>query len=498
MANDTSPDIIKKTDAIAFIGRVSSFIDVSELDKKHITVITDGENGNYKYIRLTSKGEVIYEMSFVDNKEFDGYSNISGTEYSYRNGSLDGEINTSLYKGIFKNGKFNGKIYVYDLPSSEFSLSTKKKRSVIDECYYTYEDNVLCGESTGEYEGEWRGGKFSGKRHVNEYFEDGIYCNDMYHDYEQIVENQIVAKCSDGYGHMWHREIYLPINGECRIVDDDRCGGHKKLLASFYHKDGKKEGEFVYHIPFHCVESGSAHGPAEEYMVKGIYKDNQIEGNVIHYWKEKPFLEENYHGGCLDGKKIMHSKPNGIQYVSKSISDGEAPYIENYVQGQLDGEQLYFYDQVNGKIKRKDHYKNGVKTESLEYTLNNTLMRKSIYEGGKLSEVIEYASDERILEQTKYLYHSNGKILSVGKNTSGKTTYFRHYDKNGKDDTRLYLAKKKVAERQVEKSEQLREKDIEVKNADGTTRKRTTVKKLNPIMKAWKLHKALREVDSEK
>ena len=54
------------------------------------------------------------------------------------------------------------------------------------------------------------------------------------------------------------------------------------------------------------------------------------------------------------------------------------------------------------------------------------------------------------------------------------------------------------AEKQAAKSEEMREKGVETKNADGSTRKRTTVKKLGSIAKAWQMRKALKEVDAGK
>ena len=96
--------------------------------------------------------------------------------------------------------------------------------------------------------------------------------------------------------------------------------------------------------------------------------------------------------------------------------------------------------------------------------------RQEWHLNGKLSAEIICSSDgKRKISEARY-------------DETGKRTHFEHYNKDGKDDTRIYLAKQKVAQ----------------KNVDKGAEKGKVQKKLNPISKAWKLHKALKEVDAGK
>ena len=95
--------------------------------------------------------------------------------------------------------------------------------------------------------------------------------------------------------------------------------------------------------------------------------------------------------------------------------------------------------------------------------------RKEWHLNGKLSAEILCSDDKRKISEARY-------------DETGKRTHFEHYDKDGKDDTRLYLAKQKVAQNNVDKGA-----------AKGKIQK-----KLNPLVKAIKMHKALKEVDSGK
>ena len=91
----------------------------------------------------------------------------------------------------------------------------------------------------------------------------------------------------------------------------------------------------------------------------------------------------------------------------------------------------------------------------------------------------------------------NGSIGAdaVIKEINGKRYYqvsVAHH--NGKEDTVKYLAMKKVAERQSQKSEKLREQHVEYTDSNGNVRERQSVEKLKPLQKTVQMLKAMREV----
>ncbi len=147
-------------------------------------------------------------------------------------------------------------------------------------------------------------------------------------------------------------------------------------------------------------------------------------------------------------------------------SFGEAVYIKT-----VDGTEREWYDNGRPSYEKlpdgteRGWYADGSK--KFEQQANGS--RKEWHLNGKLSAEILCSDDKRKISEARY-------------DETGKRTHFEHYDKDGKDDTRLYLAKQKVASNQVEKGA-----------AKGKIQK-----KLNPLVKAIKMHKALKEVDSGK
>ena len=124
----------------------------------------------------------------------------------------------------------------------------------------------------------------------------------------------------------------------------------------------------------------------------------------------------------------------------------------------------------------------------------------------------EYASGKLIVTSKKNIittYWSNGAIMQVEKPDGSVEHYFdnknnckrfikyydgqvdfKHYDKDGNDDTIKYLAIKKVAQRQAEKGEKLRQEAQE----KGKSPEIMVTKKLNKVQKAIAMHKAKKEV----
>ena len=143
---------------------------------------------------------------------------------------------------------------------------------------------------------------------------------------------------------------------------------------------------------------------------------------------------------------------------------------------------------VEARAKKEENVQQSIESENVELIVEK--------DSPKPVSVKKIVDDQKT--KTEYMYYPDGKLLSVTTITNGKPSHFEHYDKNGNDDTRTYLAKKKIAERQTGKSEQLREKGVQVKNKDGTTRDKKAVKKLGAIKKFFAMKKALKEVDKDR
>lgn len=109
-------------------------------------------------------------------------------------------------------------------------------------------------------------------------------------------------------------------------------------------------------------------------LSKGIYKNGQIDGEVIFYYETGKILSKlNYKDGKLSGKATGYYENNNIQWKGNFINaklNGEFNnYYEtgkklsklHYKNGRLDGKIFFYYK--SGKLKSKELYKDGVKIE---------------------------------------------------------------------------------------------------------------------------------------
>ena len=181
---------------------------------------------------------------------------------------------------------------------------------------------------------------------------------------------------------------------------------------------------------------------AETVDIKGSHKTWYENGHLVSELSEDGIKRK----GTKDGT-VETTFPDGTTQIDKYYDNGQVAE-----QKLPNGQSFGFY--VDGS-KKFEEQSNGTRQE---WHLN-----------GKLSGEVLYSDDKRKISEARY-------------DENGNRTHFEHFDKDGNDDTRLYLAKQKVAKTNVDKG----------------TEKGKVQKKLNPIMKAWKLHKALKEVDSSK
>ena len=223
---------------------------------------------------------------------------------------------------------------------------------------------------------------------------------------------------------------------------------------------------------------------------------------------KKVFLEKEKNNKwrvCVDsGSFELDVKDGKFGYLTKEgfIDSYKEPHEIHVRQKALDGNERDFalpaFNIENGEFQiislnnmelfNKICYKDGLSPDGVyshyeaeRFTGWKKLYSENLYTG----------------ERTDFEYYPNGgmksKKLSSGTESrwDEKGNLIYHATK-GREDTKLYLAKQKLAQKQVAKSDELREKGGKtVKNADGTTRQQTVVKKMGKLEKAVKLPLAM-------
>lgn len=234
---------------------------------------------------------------------------------------------------------------------------------------------------------------------------------------------------------------------------EDAPGGAKLE----WYKNGNQKAEY---FDFECVRKWNVSGTK-------IYEN--LQGEAIREWYDNGNLKrEDVSGGAecewyANGQKKKEKLPDGI-------------YREWYESGQPKEERLF------GEIQ-KSWYENGEKM--FEREADGT--SRSWYENGeKYSEKLPNGTSRRWFENGQLAEEmccsDDGRLISRGKyNVDGTVTYLVHYDKDGKDDTNLYLAKRKIAAKHIEKGE----------------KKGKVLPKLNRISKVWQMRKTLKELEGK-
>ena len=243
------------------------------------------------------------------------------------------------------------------------------------------------------------------------------------------------------------------------LGDDKKVYQNGNLVATYYGDSFDIAERWAYD------DNGILNGPNKAYNKNGnlkiecTYKNGNIDGEYKEFDSNgNVVIKQQYENGkceqiLSDGTKLSYY--NGV--LSKEfLPDGTVK--EFYDNGQISAEKLPDGSSVGWYVGYSKKFAEKPNGSRQEWHIN-----------GKLSKEVLCSDDKRKISEARY-------------DENGNRTHFEHYDKDGKDDTRLYLAKQKVA------------KD----NVDKGTEKGKVQKKLNPISKAWKLHKALKEIDASK
>ena len=204
------------------------------------------------------------------------------------------------------------------------------------------------------------------------------------------------------------------------------------------------------------------------------------------------------------GKRYLSAEE--IQGIRREYNSDGVLCAEEYPDGKRLEYRSYKYDEY-----RLPHFWG---TRTKRYLCSETWPngdKKTYYPSGKIES---FVTKNGLAEQTWYVngvkkYEKNpdgsykcwnDKEVLMHEHRVGKTVIDYKYDNrgnliyhatNGEEDTVKYLAMKRVAERQAEKSEKLRVQNQGVKNAPQT------VKKLNVVQKAIQMAKARIDVKRE-
>ena len=218
-----------------------------------------------------------------------------------------------------------------------------------------------------------------------------------------------------------------------------------------------------------------------------IKKSEKIDGiKTVFYEDGKTIESETFpNGDKIEYQDVKDKKVKKSETISgvkrEYYADGVTVKREEYekAQGEFEkGDYIEYHDSKDKKIKAIKNkgsyvtfYENGVKKSE---ELPNGVKKEWDSDGRITHEV---RADKTVVD---YKYDKDGKLV--------------YHAVNGKEDTVKYLAMKKVAERQAEKSEKLREQKVMYTDNSGKLRPRQTVEVLKPVMKTIEMAKAMREV----
>ena len=232
----------------------------------------------------------------------------------------------------------------------------------------------------------------------------------------------------------------------------------------------------------------------------------------------------NQTGNTLKGKKRMNEtvyKLNEEQQKLPQVertegekqifADGSYTYgveHDGTIHRHLPSGYTYIYKKVNSDYILKEERDRGISVrryyDNGQYEMEDRGTRITHwYENGqKKSEDSYYYEDPGIntrINNGTIEWYENGRIAHVWLDCGFEEKYNKEGDltyhmTHGIEDTSKYLAIKKVAERQAEKSKKMRQK-AEIK---GKTPKKAVVKKLKPLSKAIKVAIAKAEISRGK
>jgi uncharacterized protein len=195
--------------------------------------------------------------------------------------------------------------------------------------------------------------------------------------FDLVNDNLTSIRASQKYLVSERKNVALPIiysNGKAwgkgKIVEQ---GKKSKLVGlwEFYHDNGA-------------------------FKSKGVFTDNEERtGEWVYYYKDGKVKEKTMYA---------NDKPNGPSLAW--YTNGSPWSIENYKDGELDGDQTEYY--FNGQLKKIQHYTAGKKNGPI----------KEYSSAGMLEGVANYKDDKA--DGVWTTYHNNGKVETTSTYVNGE------------------------------------------------------------------------------
>ena len=300
----------------------------------------------------------------------------------YPNGSIRAErtFRDDLMHGYYKEYDNRGKLVLTMLYENGSIVKSNVEDEPDIEIENKYDDNGKLVYS----------GPFRNKVPVGvhrEFGPDGKVTNAfVYNDNGLLLSEGIVDEAGNRNGK-W-KDLYPDgkIQAEGQYTDNRRSGIWKfynmsqKLEQTGGYTNGRPDGLWKWYYDSGAILreeeyfQGQRDGLCSEYsetgeiIAQGEYSDN--ERNGIWKYKSGDYTEEgNYIIGLRDGVWKAY------------FTNGKLKFKGNFVQGNPDGQQVYYYD--NGKIREEQYYKMGIRTRTW----------KKYDEEGIQSLVITYKDD---------------------------------------------------------------------------------------------------------
>lgn len=261
-------------------------------------------------------------------------------------------------------------------------------------------------------------------------------------------------------------------HGEFMIVDDSMLYTGNYLLNS---KDGvfitRVNGRVVSEINY---KNDTLHGKyfmdTQNKKISGTYDHGRKVGlrvtDSLDYNKDKIHDSTYYRNGLRDGISVQYRNGKADERTTWLAGKRHGPYwdydsrtgalltIGNYSDDKREGT---WRDYENGKVKKVDHYANGlhsantviygadttVTSEVMSYHANGELkVATQYFDNGVLSHRMYYSDQANF--DSSFAYHTNGKLKSAHyttyTNNAGLTQYYRYesYYANGKLQSKGY------------------------------------------------------------
>lgn len=454
---------------------------------------------SYKYVKFTYPNGVISSEGYLRNGKPDGY-----WKSYYKNGQLKSEGNRLNYmldstwifynengekisEINYKNGRKNGYRYTYlkdEYIVEYFENDVKEKYTKV---YYNegsikkiipFEAGLENGtaltfnkDSVIILIEEYKKGILLSREVINRidknglkqglwkfFYSDGTlmeevtYLNDKKNGFlKRYDENGVLVKIEKYVNDVLQTDV--PELKEYEIRKDYYSNGQIKVEGSYFNNkpDGirreyDEEGNIIKgYIFFDGIlkaegiidANGKKQGYWKEYypsgklMAEGKYKDSYKVG-VWNYY---------YENGKLEQKGKYNSKQNPVGEWNYYYENGNIYKIENYLDGELDGDYIEFND--TGKIIVKGQYFEGLKTGLWEYYIGDIIQKGKYFDGAETDWwVFTSVPDGKILYKGKFIdgipdgkhtwYYGNGKKRKEGNYNMGlKSGDWNFYDDNG-------------------------------------------------------------------